>query len=137
MSKYTAQTPDQGLEVLTDTQLDAVNGGFIWIAAFAIGGDTAGGVQSFGVMAVVAAVFAFGASRSETIGGLGGPGRDERWAAIDLRATAITGSVLITVVIGAFLYEVANGRDGEPYSQLGAIGGLTYVIAWIAARLRS
>ena len=111
--------------------------GAVLFAAFAIGGDTASGLQSFGVMAVLAAVFAFGAPRSETIGGLGGPGRDERWAAIDLRATAITGSVLITVVIGAFLFEVANGRDGEPYSQLGAIGGITYVVAWIAGRLRT
>ena len=110
--------------------------GAVMFTAFAIGGDTAGGVQSFGVMAVLAAVFAFGASRSETIGGLGGPGRDERWAAIDLRASALAGFVLITVVIGAFLYEIASGREGEPYSQLGAIAGVAYVIALIAGRLR-
>ena len=110
--------------------------GAVMFAAFAIGGDTAGGAQSFGVMAVLAAVFAFGASRSETLGGLGGPGRDERWAAIDLRASALAGFVLITVVIGAFLYEIADGRDGEPYSQLGAIAGVAYVIALVAGRLR-
>ena len=111
--------------------------GAIMFAAFAIGGDVASGVQAFGVMAVVAALFAFGASRSETLGGLGGPGRDERWAMIDLRATALSGSVLIAVVIGAFLYEVASGEDGEPYSQLGAIAGVAYILAVAVGRFRS
>ena len=110
--------------------------GVVMFAAFAIGGDTAGGVQSFGVMAVLAALFAFGSPRSETLGGLGGPGRDERWAMIDLRATALAGFVLITVVIGAFLYEIANGDDGEPYSQLGAIAGVAYIIALAVGRAR-
>ena len=110
--------------------------GAVMFAAFAIGGDTAGGVQSFGVMAVVAALFAFGASRSETLGGLGGPGRDERWAMIDLRASALAGFVLITVVIGAWLYEIANGQDGEPYSQLGAVAGVAYIVALAVGRLR-
>ena len=110
--------------------------GAIMFAAFAIGGDVAGGAQSFGVMAVLAAVFAFGASRSETLGGLGGPGRDERWEMIDLRATALAGIVLIAVVIGAWLYEIADGRDGSPYVQLGAIAGVVYVVAVVAGRLR-
>ena len=111
--------------------------GALMLAAFAIGGDTAGGLQSFGVMAAVAALFAFGASRSETLGGLGGPGRDERWAMIDLRASALAGFVLIVVVIGAFLYEIASGEDGEPYSQLGAIAGVAYILAVVAGRVRS
>jgi hypothetical protein len=66
-------------------------------AAFAIGGDAGQGALSFAVMAAVAALFYFG-GRSETLRGLGGPGRDERWAAIDLRASAVAGFVLITVV---------------------------------------
>ena len=110
--------------------------GAVMFAAFAIGGDAAGGAQSFGVMAVVAALFAFGASRSETLGGLGGPGRDERWAMIDLRASALAGFVLIAVVIGAWLYEIANGEDGSPYAQLGAIAGVAYIIALVVGRLR-
>jgi len=110
--------------------------GAIMFAAFAIGGDTSGGVQSFAVMAALALVFAFGASRSETLAGLGGPGRDERWAMIDLRASALAGFVLITVVIGMWLYEIANGDDGSPYAQLGAIAGVAYIVALIAGRLR-
>ena len=48
--------------------------------------------------------------------GLRGDGRDERFRQIDLAATAITGVVLITVVIGAFLVEVARGHDGSTAS---------------------
>src|SRR4051794_28154921 len=101
--------------------------GAIMFAAFAIGGSAGDGVFAFGVMAVLAAVFAIGSSRSETLGGLGGPGRDERWALIDLRASAAAGLVLILTVIGAWLYEIAKGEDGSPYSQLGALAGVAYV----------
>jgi hypothetical protein len=111
--------------------------GAIMFAAFAIGGSPGDGVFAFGVMAVLAAVFAFGSPRSETLGGLGGPGRDERWAMIDLRASAAAGLVLILTVIGAWLYEIANGEDGSPYSQLGAIAGIAYIVAIAVLRRRS
>jgi hypothetical protein len=111
--------------------------GAVMFAAFAIGGSPGEGAGAFAVMAAMAALFGFGARRSETLAGLGGPGRDERWAMIDLRATAASGLVLILVVIGAWLYEVANGRDGEPYAQLGAIAGLAYVLAVAVARFRA
>jgi hypothetical protein len=105
-------------------------------AAFAIGGDAGQGALSFAVMAAVAALFYFG-GRSETLRGLGGPGRDERWAAIDLRASAVAGFVLITVVLGAWLWEVANGDDGSPYVQLAAVAGVAYIAAVAFLRLRS
>jgi hypothetical protein len=105
-------------------------------AAFAIGGDAGQGALSFAVMAAVAALFYFG-GRSETLRGLGGPGRDERWAAIDLRASAVAGFVLITVVLGAWLWEVANGDDGSPYVQVAAVAGVAYIAAVAFLRLRS
>jgi hypothetical protein len=110
--------------------------GAAMFGAFAIGGDTGQGALSFGVMAAVAALFWFG-GRSETLRGLGGPGRDERWAAIDLRASAIAGVVVITAIIGAWLWEVANGDDGSPYVQLGAVGGIAYIAAVAFLRWRS
>jgi hypothetical protein len=110
--------------------------GALMFGAFAIGGNAGQGAFSFGVMAAVGALFLFGA-RSETLQGLGGPGRDERWAMIDLRATALAGTVTITVIIGAFLYEVADGHDGSPYSQLGAVAGVAYVLGVLLLRRRS
>jgi hypothetical protein len=105
-------------------------------AAVAIGGDAGQGALSFAVMAAVAALFYFG-GRSETLRGLGGPGRDERWAAIDLRASAVAGFVLITVVLGAWLWEVANGDDGSPYVQVAAVAVVAYIAAVAFLRLRS
>jgi drug/metabolite transporter (DMT)-like permease len=105
-------------------------------AAYAIGGDAGEGVFAFGVMAAVAALFFFG-GRSETLRGLGGPGRDERWAAIDLQATAFAGLVALTAAIGAFLWEIANGDDGSPYAQICAVGGVAYVVAVAFLRWRS
>ena len=110
--------------------------GVLLFTAFAIGGDTGDGVFSFGVMAALAALFFFG-GRSETLRGLGGPGRDERWASIDLRASAFAGLVAITAIIGGFLWEIANGEDGSPYSQLGAIAGIAYIIGVAFLRWRS
>ncbi len=110
--------------------------GTAMFVAFVIGGDPGGGVFSFGVMAALAALFFFG-GRSETLRGLGGPGRDERWASIDLRATMFAGTVVLTVIIGAFMWEIANGDDGTPYSQLGALGGVAYIAAVAFLRWRS
>ena len=101
-----------------------------WMPAFSV---------SLGVatlMTALGAVFLFG-GRSETISGLGGPGRDERWESIDMRATAATGLLLITVVIGAWLWEIAQGHDGSPYSQLGAVAGIGYILAVAVLRRRS
>jgi hypothetical protein len=110
--------------------------GLLMLAAFAIGGDLTDGLVSLGVMVAVAAgVLVFG--RNETVRGLSGPGRDERWERIDITATALTGSVLIAVIIGAFLVEVARGEDGQPWSQLGALGGVTYIVAVTLLRWRS
>ena len=67
---------------------------------------------------------AFGAlilfdGRSETIRGLRGDGRDERFRQIDVVATAIAGTVVITAIMVAFLVEVARGHDGSPYAWRG------------------
>jgi hypothetical protein len=110
--------------------------GAVMFGAFAIAGDAGQGALSFGVMAAVAALFWFG-GRSETLSGLGGPGRDERWAAIDLRASAIAGFVVITAIIGSWLWAVANGDDGSQYARLGAVGGIAYVAAVAYLRRRS
>ena len=105
--------------------------------AFAIGGNPGDGAISAAVLLVVGAVFYFGARRSETLAGLGGPGRDERWERIDVHATALTGGFLILVIIGAWLVAIAQGKDGSPYAALGFVGGLAYVLAVAFLRWRS
>jgi hypothetical protein len=110
--------------------------GALMFAAFAIGGEPGQGAISFGIMALLGAVFLFG-RRSETLQGLGGPGRDERWAMIDINATAAAGLVLILTVLGAWLYEIANGDDGNPFGWLAAVAGLAYIAAVAFFRWRS
>jgi hypothetical protein len=110
--------------------------GLAMLVAFWIGDNVIDGLISFGVMAAVAVgVVVFG--RSETVSGLSGPGRDERWEKIDIHATALTGMALITVIIGAFLVDVASGGDGNPYGLLGAVAGITYIVAVAVLRARS
>ena len=109
--------------------------GLLVLAAFWAGGDPVSGLWGLGVMTAVAALFLFG-GRSETLAGLGGPGRDERWVAIDMRATAASGLVVITVLIAAFLWEVGHGRDGSPYGQLCALAGVVYITAVAIQRWR-
>ena len=109
--------------------------GAVMLAAFAIGDDLRAGLVSFGIMAVIGFVCLFG-RRSETLQGLSGPGRDERWAMIDVRATALAGVAVILAIIGGWLYEVASGRDGNPYTWLAAVAGVAYIVAVAVLRRR-
>jgi hypothetical protein len=43
---------------------------------------------------------------------------------------------LVLLVIGMSMWEWAHGRDGTPYSQLGAIAGLVYILALVVLKLR-
>lgn len=108
-----------------------------YLLAANAGGKHQLGLEMFGIMAAVAvALVAFG-GRFETIRGLSGDERDERWAMLDLRASAYTALVLVLVIVGAFIYELAQGRSGAPYFWLGAIAGVTYLISLTILRLRS
>jgi len=109
-------------------------GGFVLLAAW-LGGHLAIGLIGLGIMAAFG-LFVAAAGRSETVRGLRGDGRDERFAQIDLRATAVSGLALITAVIVAFLVEVARGHSGAPYTWLGALAGLTYIVAVACLRWR-
>jgi len=109
--------------------------GLVVLAAQTVGGDPGSGLVSFAIMSGFGALILFG-GRSETIRGLRGDGRDERFRQIDIHATAIAGLAVITAIIIAFVVELARGHNGSPYGWLGAIGGLTYLVAIIVFRLR-
>ena len=109
--------------------------GLAFGAALWIGGEPEDGLWALGVMVVFGLLIAVG-GRSETIRGLRGDGRDERFERLDRDATALAGIVLISVVLVMCGWEWAHGRDGSPYVQLGAISGLAYLVAVVALRLR-
>jgi hypothetical protein len=110
--------------------------GVVLLGANIVGHQLVLGIWSLGIMLVFGAAVLFG-GRSETVRGLRGDGRDERFAMVDLKATALAGLALIVAVIVAFVVEVARGHSGEPYDWLGAIAGLAYIAAVIVLRVRS
>jgi hypothetical protein len=117
------------------TPVFALGLGVVLLVAQWIGGSPRSGLWSLAIMAGFGALLLFG-GRSETIRGLRGDGRDERFRQIDIHATALAGIVVLSAIIIAFVVELARGHDGSPYGWLGAIGGLTYLAAIIVFRLR-
>lgn len=111
--------------------------GLLILAASWIGDKPSEGLKGLLVMTLVGALFLVFGGRSETLAGIGGPRRDERWAMIDLRASWFAGTVMIACTLGAWLYELARGRDGEPYAQLAAVAGVSYLIAVAVLRWRA
>lgn len=109
--------------------------GLVLLAAEWIGGDPRGGLMSLAILAGFGALILFG-GRSETIRGLRGDGRDERFREIDIHATALAGMAVITTIIVAFVVELARGHNGSPYSWLGAVAGLAYLLAVAVFRVR-
>ena len=115
--------------------LFAVALGLIVFIAQWIGGNPGSGLVSFAILAGAGVLVLLG-GRSETIRGLRGDGRDERFRMIDIHATALAGLAVITAIIIAFLVELARGHNGNPYGWLGAIGGITYIAAIVLFRIR-
>lgn len=102
--------------------------GVVVLVASWLGGQLGAGVYGLVVLAVFGLALLLLTGRSETLRGLT-VGRDERFAQIDLRATAVTGLVLVTAIIVAWLVEIARGHSGNPYGWLGALGGVAYILA--------
>ena len=113
----------------------AVLGAAILIAGL-IGGQLAIGVSGLVVMVAFGLLVLLAGRRSETVRGLRGDGRDERFAMIDLRATALAGLALIVALIVSWLVAIARGQSGGPYDWLCAIGGLAYLVAIAVQRWR-
>jgi hypothetical protein len=110
------------------TPLTCLGLGAGMLTASWLGGDPISGVVSLALMAAFGLFLLLAARRSETVRGLTF-GRDERFAQIDLRATAVAGLAMITALITAWLVEVAQGKTGNPYGWLLAIAGLAYIAA--------
>jgi hypothetical protein len=115
--------------------LVAVGLGIVVFVAQWVGGDPGSGLVSLAIMTAFAALILLG-GRSETIRGLRGDGRDERFRQIDIHATALAGLAVIIAILVAFVVELARGHSGSPYAWLGAIAGLTYLVAIVVFRIR-
>lgn len=112
-----------------------VIGGVYLVAAW-VGGNPGLGVGMAAIMVAVAALLLAG-GRSEVVRLLRGQPTDEMWRSFDVRATLFASFVLIVVMVGAFVYEIARGQDGQPYVLLCSVGGVSYLAALIWFRLRS
>jgi hypothetical protein len=115
--------------------LFAVALGLVMFVAQWIGGSPLSGLGSLAIMTGFGALLLVG-GRSETIRGLRGDGRDERFRQIDIHATATAGIAVITAILVAFVVELTRGHNGSPYAWLGAIAGVAYLIAIVVFRLR-
>jgi hypothetical protein len=60
------------------------------------------------------------------------PRRYPKWA-----VPGFTGGVLVVFLLGAWLWEIAHGRDGEPYVQLCSLAGLAYISSMVWLRFRA
>jgi hypothetical protein len=103
--------------------------GLVMLAVSWLGGHLAQGLISLAVLAGFGLVILLAGRRSETIRGLSGEGRDERFAQMDLKATAVSGLAVIVALIAAWLVATARGQSGQPYDWLLAIAGLAYALA--------
>ena len=109
--------------------------GLVVFAAQLIGGSPGSGLISLVIMSGFGLLILLG-GRSETIRGLRGDERDERSRMIDTHATALAGVAVILAIIVAFIVDLAKGHSGTTYGWLGAIGGITYLVAIVVFRIR-
>lgn len=110
--------------------------GVAYFVANWIGGNPSLGVAMLGIMVLYAAVLALG-GRSEVVRVLRGQPSDERYRSFDLRATVFSGVITILVLIGGFLLELSRGSDGQPYSALLAVAGVSYLVGLLWLRHHS
>lgn len=116
----------------------AVALGLVLCAAQAVRGEIRDGLTSLAILTGYAAVLALLAGRSETVSLLRGDSVDERAALIQQRALAFTGNVLVTVLVGGFLVQVARGSgDIGTWAALCAVGGVSFAGALAVLRRRS
>ena len=117
------------------TPLICLGLGVVVFAVSALGGQMGGGLISLAVLAGFGLIMLLLGSRSETIRGLT-VARDERFAQLDLRATAVSGLIMLLAALVFWLVEVAHGHNGHPYDWLLAIGGLAYLVSFVFFRWR-
>ncbi len=113
----------------------AIGAGLAYLVAAAAAGNAELGLAMLAIMVAAGVGFLVAARWSETARGLMDR-KDERINAIDKDATVFAASVLLLAILGMAVWELAHGRDGQPYAALGGLAGLSYVVslAWLRFR---
>lgn len=107
----------------------------VYLIVGLLGGQPELAIAGPAIMLATAALFMLAARFSETVRGLRDR-NDERLNAIDRDATLIAGVTVFVAVLILFVVDVARGHDGQPYATLGALGGVSYLLALLWGRLR-
>ena len=107
------------------------------VCAVVLGGLLSGvlAVRGDVVMAIAAPVILIGygvtvtllARRSETAALLSDQRADERRVLIQLRAGALSFTVLCVVLVGGFIVQVVRGQESGPFMWLGAVAGAVFI----------
>ncbi|GAA3472859.1 hypothetical protein [Nonomuraea roseola] len=94
-------------------------------------GEVAFGLALIATMAGYGTFLLLTRKRSETTAMLSGDLGDERRRLNELRARGATANVLVTVVVGGFFVQTWRGEDAMPFTLLGTVGGVAYVVALV------
>lgn len=111
--------------------------GVVMLAIQAARGDAALGVVLLAIMWGYGAVVVVLRRRTEIGELMAGGTTDERRRAIQVQALAVTGQVMIVVLVGGFLVQLARDGDAQPWTSLGALAGATYLVSLAVIRARS
>lgn len=109
--------------------------GLAYLVAGLVGDDLSFGMIGLALMLGVGVAFLVATRWSETAAGLRNR-TDERINQIDRSASLAAGMTVMFAVLTMFVVEIAQGEDGSPYYQLGALGGVSYLISLVWLRLR-
>jgi hypothetical protein len=109
--------------------------GLAYLGAGVLGDDLSFGIFGLVLMTALGVAFMVASRWSETAAGLRNR-TDERINHIDQSASLVAGMTVLLAVLAMFVVEIAQGQDGSPYYQLGAVGGVTYLVAFVWLRFR-
>jgi uncharacterized membrane protein len=108
-----------------------------YLAVFLSAGKVAVAFACAAIMLVYGAILVIFSRRSEVAAILRDDGQDERRAAINLRASALTLQVIVVVAITMLFIQLARGHDPGTWGTICAVGGATYVAGIIFFARRS
>lgn len=99
-----------------------------YLAVFLPTGKVAAGIWCAAIMLLYGAILVVFSRRSEIAAILRDDGRDERRAAINLRASALALHVLVVLALTMAFIDLARGRGPGAWGAVCAVGGVTYLV---------